>query len=46
VGIGLNLYGFLEWVERADFYEPLALNDASVVHGTGERVSVGQFVAK
>jgi hypothetical protein len=36
VGIDLNLYGFLEWVERAGFYEPLALNDRSIVYGTGE----------
>ena len=26
VGIGLNLFGFLGWVERVGFYEPLALN--------------------
>ena len=39
VGIGLNLYGFLEWVERAGFYEPLALNTRTVPQGAGYAVS-------
>jgi len=35
VGIGLNLYGFLEWIERTDFYESLALNAVIIPQGTG-----------
>jgi DNA-binding Xre family transcriptional regulator len=38
VGIGLNLYGFLGLVERADFYESLALNDRRIALGTRESV--------
>jgi len=36
VGIGLNLFGFLGWVERAGFYEPLALNAAIIAYNTGK----------
>jgi len=39
VGIGLNLCGFLEWVERADFYESLALNAVIITQGAGYVVS-------
>jgi hypothetical protein len=35
---GLNLCGFLGGVERADFYESLALSDTSIALGTGESV--------
>jgi len=34
----LNLYGFLEWVERADFYESLALNAVIIPQDTGNEV--------
>jgi len=34
----LNLYGFLEWVERAGFYEPLALNTRGIAGGTASLV--------
>jgi len=36
VGIGLNLFGFLGWVERAGFYEPLALNAVIIAQSTGK----------
>jgi len=39
VGIGLNLYGFLGWVERADFYESLALNTVIIPQDAGNAVS-------
>jgi len=39
VGIGLNLYGFLGWVERAGFYEPLALNAVIIPYDAGHLVS-------
>ena len=29
-----NLCGFLEWVERAGFFEPLALNAVIIAQGT------------
>jgi len=39
VGIGLNLYGFLGWVERTDFYESLALNTVIIPQDAGSAVS-------
>jgi hypothetical protein len=38
VGIGLNLYGLLEWVERAGFFEPLALNALIIAYETENQV--------
>jgi len=35
----LNLCGLLEWVERADFFESLALNAVIIPQGTGDPVS-------
>jgi len=35
VGIGLNLCGFLGRVERAGFYEPLALNSGIMPQSAG-----------
>jgi len=35
VGIGLNLFGFLGWVERAGFCEPLALNAVIIPQDAG-----------
>ena len=37
VGIGLILFGILEWVERAGFFEPLALSTQSIAQGTEHR---------
>jgi hypothetical protein len=37
VGMDLNLYGFLRWVERADFYESLALSTGILAHPAGCR---------
>jgi len=36
VVIGLNLFGFLGRVERAGFYEPLALNTVIIACGTAK----------
>ena len=38
VGIGLILFGILEWVERAGFFEPLAPNAVIIAQGTEQRV--------
>jgi len=39
VGIGLNVCGFLEWVERADFHASFALNTRIIPLSTDYAVS-------